>query len=363
MAKKNPPSTSRFAERPEASPPADGRAGAERDAGRSRTSGVVSVISSLRGLLALLVVVLLGVLYSPETRTGWPLFLTLQTQKDILFEYAEYGILATGMTLVILSGGIDLSVSSVLGAVAVLFSILVIGFGWNPFYAVLLCAAAGLAAGSVNGVLISRFKMQPFVATLAMMVAARGMAKLISGGIKVQPDAQPWYVYKTSTPGFYTWMTSEGSLGVQPITLLFLAMITIMFFVVRFTRFGRQLYAIGGNEEAARLSGIKVNASKIAAYALCGGLAALAGIANACRMELGDPEAGFTYELDAIAAVVIGGTSLMGGRGGVMFTLIGTLIIGYIGKILSINAVPEAWRLLAKGGIIVVAVLIQQRKQ
>jgi ribose transport system permease protein len=328
------------------------------------TGNLLNVLSSMRGVFALLVVILLGVVYSPDTRDGWPLFLTLQTQKDILFEYAEYGILATGMTLVILSGGIDLSVSSVLGAVAVLFSLLVIAYGWSPLLAIPVCVAAGFAAGCVNGTIISKFKMQPFVATLAMMVAARGAAKLISGGIKVQPDAQPWYAYKTSTPEFYTWMTSPlGALGLQPITLLFLIMIVVMFFVVKYTRFGRQLYAIGGNEEAARLSGIRVDGSKILAYALCGAMAALAGIANASRMELGDPEAGFTYELDAIAAVVIGGTSLMGGRGGVMFTLIGTLIIGYIGKILSINAVPEAWRLLAKGGIIVVAVLIQQRRR
>jgi len=329
-----------------------------------RTGDLLSIISSLRGVLALLAVFMLGVFYSPkDLHTGWPIFLTLQTQKDILFEYAEYGMLATGMTLVILSGGIDLSVSSVLGVIAVLFSLLVVGFGWSPLAAMPVCALAGLAAGAINGTIISKFKMQPFVATLAMMVAARGVAKLITGGIKVQPGAQPWYHVQGETPAFFQNMTTSlPGIGLQPITLMFLAGILVMFVVVRFTRFGRQLYAMGGNEEAARLSGIHVDRSKMLAYALCGGMAAMAGVANACRMQLGDPEAGFTYELDAIAAVVIGGTSLMGGRGGVIFTLIGTLIIGYIGKILSINAVPEAGRLLAKGGIIVIAVLIQQRK-
>ncbi|MDO8683647.1 MAG: ABC transporter permease [Armatimonadota bacterium] len=334
-------------------------------AGSLRQSNLLTAISSLRGVLALLAVFALGVYFSPKTPgSNWPLFLTGPVQKGILFDYAEYGILATGMTIVILSGGIDLSVGSVLGASSVLFSLLVIGYGWPPLAALLVCIVAGLAAGSVSGILISRFKMQPFVATLAMMVAARGAAKLISGGIKVQPGAQGWYKIQGAAPEFYTWMTSPTSvLGLQPITLTFLAAILVMFLVVRYTRFGRQLYAIGGNEEAARLSGMRVSGSKIAAYALCAGLAALAGIADACTTGLGDPEAGFTYELDAIAAVVIGGTSLMGGRGGVIFTLIGALIIGYIGKILSINAVPEAGRLLAKGGIIVVAVLIQQRKQ
>jgi ribose transport system permease protein len=132
--------------------------------------------------------------------------------------------------------------------------------------------------------------------------------------------------------------------------------------VVRHTCFGRHLYAIGGNEEAARLSGVSVVRVRISAYLLCGLFAGLAGVCNACRMELGDPEAGFTYELDAIAAVVIGGTSLMGGQGGMLLTLIGTLIIGMINKILSINAVEEAYRLLAKGAIIVAAVLIQQKR-
>jgi ribose transport system permease protein len=330
----------------------------------SRIGRIITTLSPLRGVLALVAVFLLGVFYSPrEAHSGWPLFLTLQTQKDILFEYAEYGMLATGMTLVILSGGIDLSVSSVLGVTAVLFSLLVIGFGWPPLLAIIACAVAGMIAGSVNGTIISKFKMQPFVATLAMMVAARGVAKLITGGMKVMPGAQSWYHVQGDSPRFFDVMTTPvRGIGLQPITLMFLAGILVMFLVVRYTKFGRQLYAIGGNEEAARLSGVRVDRSKIAAYALCGCLAGMAGVANACRMQLGDPEAGFTYELDAIAAVVIGGTSLMGGRGGVVFTLIGTLIIGYIGKILSINAVPEAGRLLAKGGIIVIAVLIQQRK-
>jgi ribose transport system permease protein len=330
----------------------------------SRVTELIRTLSPLRGILALVAVFALGVYYSPPAPgTRWPLFLTSGIQKGILFDYAEYGILATGMTLVILSGGIDLSVGSVLGASSVIFSLLVIGYGWSPIPALFVCVLAGFAAGSVSGILISRFKMQPFVATLAMMVAARGVAKLISGGIKVQPGAMPWYKLQGASPDFYSWMTSPTRiLGLQPVTLMFLSAILVMFVVVRFTRFGRQLYAIGGNEEAARLSGISVAWSKILAYTLCAGLAALAGVADACTTGLGDPEAGFTYELDAIAAVVIGGTSLMGGRGGVIFTLIGTLIIGYIGKILSINAVPEAGRLLAKGGIIVVAVLIQQRK-
>ena len=326
---------------------------------------VLGFLGTFRGLAALVAVFALGVIFSPKSlTTGWPIFLTLRTQSDILFEYAEYGILATGMTLVILSGGIDLSVGSVLGFAATLVSLLMIGYGWGPLPAVIVTMIAGAAIGAINGGIISKFKMQPFVVTLATMVAARGLAKWISSGIKVQPGAQPWYHLTSGAPPFFEWMTAAlKGIGLQPITLLFLINIVIMLFIVRYTMFGRHLYAIGGNEEAARLSGIKVSHAKIAAYTLCGLMCALAGICNAARLQLGDPEAGFTYELDAIAAVVIGGTSLLGGRGGMFFTLVGTLIIGYINKILSINNVEEAFRLLAKGGIIVAAVLIQQRRR
>ena len=331
----------------------------------TRLRDLLRLAADLRGVWAFVAVFLIGVIFTPRSlTTGRPIFLTAQTQADILFEYAEYGILAAGMTLVILAAGIDLSVGSVLGFVATLFSLLIIGYGWGPVPAIAVTVLAGLAAGAVSGFIIARFRMQPFVATLAMMVAARGLAKLISGGIKVQPGGQPWYKIQSGTPEFYTWMTTSiKGIGVQPVTLLFLFVIVVLYILVKYTRFGRNLYAVGGNEEAARLSGVSVFWTKMAAYSLCGAMSALAGISNAARVELGDPEAGFTYELDAIAAVVIGGTSLMGGRGGMFFTLVGTLIIAYINKILSINNVEEAYRLLAKGAIIVIAVLIQQRRR
>lgn len=318
-----------------------------------------------RGLMALVAVIILGVIKSPiDARTNWPLFATLKTQLDVLFENAEYGILAAGMTLVILTGGIDLSVGSVLGMVGTTFSLLLVGYGMSPVIAFPLCLCMGACAGAINGLLVSRFRIQAFAATLAMMAAARGMAKYVSGGIKVQPGAKEWYVVKSGSPGFFELMTRRlPVIRVTPITIIFLATIVIMWIVLRYTRFGRHLYAIGGNEEAARLSGIPVNRSKFMAYVLCGLLAGLAGICTAARLELGDTEAGVGYELDAIAAVVIGGTSLAGGRGGMMLTLMGALIIGYINKILSLNEITLAWRLMAKGGIIVLAVLIQKRRR
>ncbi|HOX36538.1 MAG TPA: ABC transporter permease [Candidatus Brocadiia bacterium] len=340
----------------------EGSAEKERNALAAR---VKSWTDRYRGVLALVAVVLLGCIFSPENyRSDWPLFLTLDTQLDVLFEYSEVGILATGMTLVILTGGIDLSVGSVLGMSATLFSLMVVAYGLPVAVALPAAVLAGAVAGCLCGGLIAKTKMQPFVATLAMMAAARGMAKLISGGIKVQPGAREWYAVQSGTPAFFETMTSAlPGIPVQPVTLLFVFTLVFMWLVVKYTRFGRHLYAIGGSEEAARLSGIRIGLTKVAAYGLCGLFAGLAGVCNASRMTLGDPEAGSTYELDAIAAVVIGGTSLMGGRGNMLLTLLGTLIIGYINKILSLNAVPEHYRLLAKGAIIVAAVLIQQKRR
>jgi ribose transport system permease protein len=322
-------------------------------------------LNNYRGLIALVAVFILGCFYTPRARdTGLPIFLSGQTQLGILYEYCEYGLLATGMTLVILTAGIDLSVGSVLGFAATLFALLTIGYGWGIAPAIAVVSLAGLTAGAINGVLIARFRLQPFVVTLATMTALRGLAKLISGGIKVQPAAQPWYKLTEDTPPFFLWMSKAlPGIGLQPATLVFLVSILIMALLVRNTSFGRQLYAIGGNEEAARLSGIPVQRTKIVTYALCALFAALAGIINACRQDIGDPEAGATFELDAIAAVVIGGTSLAGGRGGMMFTLIGVLIIAYINKILSLNAVPIAPRMIIQAGIILVAVLIQRQKR
>jgi len=315
-----------------------------------------------RGLIALLVVFLLGALVSPRNlKTGEIVFLSPTNQSNVLFEYSEYGLLAVGMTLVILTAGIDLSVGSVLGMAATLFSFLLTAQGWAVGPAALVSIVAGGACGAVSGLMVSRLRMQPFVATLAMMVAARGVAKLISGGIKIAHGAQPWYKLQDAPPPIFDWMSAPHAGGwLRPITVLFLLTIIAMALAVRHTRFGRHLYAIGGNEEASRLSGIPVALTKTIAYTLSGLMAGMAGMCNACHMGYGDPEAGFTYELDAIAAVVIGGTSLMGGRGGMVLTLIGTLIVGYANKILSLIGWQEAQRLLAKGIIIVLAVVIQE---
>lgn len=335
-------------------------------AANTRWTRAVDVAGRYRGVLAFVVVFILGIIFSPVSlKTGNSTFLNWGTQNDILFEYAEYGILAAGMTLVIITAGIDLSVGSVLGFAATLFSLLLIGCGWSAPAAVAVTITVTALMGALSGFIISRFRIQPFVATLGMMLIARGAAKWIAGGIKVQPGAAKWYAIQSGTPRVFDWMTSPTALlGLRPITIAFVLSIVVLWVVVKYTSFGRHLYAIGGNEQAARLSGIQVGLVKTAAYTICGLTAGLAGICNAGRVTLGDPgEAGATYELDAIAAVVIGGTSLMGGKGGMFFTFLGTLIIAYISKILSLRGIEEAPRLMIRGALIVIAVLIQQRRK
>jgi len=219
---------------------------------------VLYALGNFRGVAALAAVLLLGVIFSPRSEaTGKLMFLTSRLHSDTLFENAEYGILAVGMTLVILTGGIDLSVGSVLGFAATLFSLLMVAYGWSPVPAILVAVLAGALAGSINGFLISRFRIQPFVATLAMMVAARGAAKWISGGIKVQPGARETYALQGSSPQFYTWMTSRvGGIGLEPATLLFIIGIIVMLLIVRYTGFGRRLYAIGGKGKVVELKGL-----------------------------------------------------------------------------------------------------------
>ena len=321
-------------------------------------------LERFRGLIAFVLVFLIGCFFTPKLAgTNLPVFLSWRTQKDILYEYCEYGLLATGMTLVILTGGIDLSVGSVVGLSATLFALLTIGFGWAIAPAILVVIAMGIAVGLLNGLLLTRFKLQPFVATLATMTAARGLAKVVSGGIKVQPAAAPWYKLTGNTPEFFTWMTRAlPGVGLPPAALLFLLALAVAAVIASKTVFGRNLYAVGGNEEASRLAGIPVVRTKLAAYAACAGLAALAGVVNACRQDLGDPEAGSTFELDAIAAVVIGGTSLLGGRGSLWLTLLGVLIVAYINKILSLNALPLGPRMILQAAIIVIAVVLQRKK-
>ena len=333
----------------------------------SRAEGLLSMILGFmaspagRALIALLLVLLLGMIFHADGA-----FYKSKTHRAALRHISIYGILACGMTLVIITGGIDLSVGSVLGLVAVCFSLMTIHWGWSPWVSVLLCLAMGAACGGVSGSLTAGFRIQPFIATLAMMVFARGLAKWASDGMKISTavqNADGTYSY-VDVPEIFNHIDSR-ILGdnVSMVSVIFLVCVGLTWIGLARHRWGRELFAIGGNEEAARLSGVPTVRSKTLAYVVSGALAAVAGMCHAAQAQQGDPEAGVSYELTAIAIVVIGGTNLMGGRGGVGLTLIGTLTIGYLERILSINAVPEAGRLMLTGTIIVAAVLTQKRRR
>lgn len=315
----------------------------------------------VRALIALIFVLIIGAVFNADGA-----FFKWDTHRDMLRHISVFGILACGMTLVIITAGIDLSVGSLLGFTAVLFSLFSLQWGWSPWLAIPACLAAGLVSGMLSGGLVAKFRIQPFIATLAMMVFGRGMAKWVSGGQKIstavlQTDGTYKYV---EAPEIYN-LINHKILGdnLAVVTLIFFLCILICWILLARLRWGRHIYAIGGNEEAARLSGIPVTATKLLAYGMSGFFCAVAGICQAAQELQGDPEAGMTYELTAIAIVVIGGTNLMGGRGGIGLTFIGAMTIGYLEKILSVNAVGEASRLMLTGVIIIGAVLFQKYRK
>jgi ribose transport system permease protein len=314
-----------------------------------------------RAFLALLLVLIIGAIFNADGA-----FFKAGTHRDALRQASVYGILACGLTLVIVSGGIDLAVGSVLALVAVCCAKMAIHWNWSGWLVVPACLLVGCGCGGAAGVVTARLRVQPFIATLSMMVLARGLAKYISGGMKVStavknPDGTYRYV---DVPHLFRAVDARV-LGdnLSMVTVVFIACVAVAWVVLSKHRWGRYLYAIGGNEEASRLSGVPVVAAKTLAYVVSGMFAAVAGICQAAQEQQGDPETGTGYELIAIAMVVIGGTSLMGGRGGIGLTLLGVLTIGYLDKILSINAVPEAGRLMLTGVIIIAAVLTQRRNR
>jgi ribose transport system permease protein len=318
-------------------------------------------IPATRALLALLLVFGLGCLFHADGA-----FFKIGTHRDAFRQASVFGILACGMTLVIISGGIDLAVGSVLALAAVSFSLMSIHWDWPLWTSIPASLCIGMLCGAVSGSAAAWFGIQPFIATLAMMVFARGLAKTVSGGMKVSTavrNADGSYQY-VDVPAIFRFIDSRILGGnVSVVTVIFLGCALVTWIVLTRHRWGRQVYAIGGNEEAARLSGVPVAWTKMLAYAASGLFAGLAGICQAAQEHQGDPEAGAGYELSAIAIVVIGGTTLTGGRGGMGLTLLGTLTIGYLEKILSINAVPEASRLMLTGVIILAAVLAQKRRK
>ncbi len=314
-----------------------------------------------RALLALLLMVIFGGLFNADGA-----FFRWSVHRDMLRQVSVFGILACGMTVVIITAGIDLSVSSVLALGAVFFAWFTLPLGLPAVFAIPAVLVIGLVLGSMSGALVAHMRIQPFIVTLAMMVFARGFAKVVSGGQKVtnyimQPDGSAELI---EHPPIYNLIDSRilgGNISV--VTIVFGVCVFLTWVVLSRLRLGRHIYAVGSNAEAARLSGVPVRLTLVSAYAISGLFAAVAGICQAAQETHGDPETGMAYELDAIAMVVIGGTTLAGGKGSVVLTLIGVLTIGYLQKILSLNAAPEATRLMLTGAIIVCAVLFQRGRK
>ncbi len=333
--------------------PRAGRVGPLETVARALTS------SAGRAFLELLLVVLLGVVFNADGA-----FFKFGTHRDTLRQASVYGILACGMTLVIITGGIDLSVGSILAVSSVTFSLLTMHMDWPWWLAIIACLFLGSALGSASGALVSRARLQPFIATLALMSFARGIAKYITGGQKISTYVtQGDKVIIKELPAVFKTIDSRifgGNLSI--VSVIFFACFLVAWLFLARHKWGRELFSIGGNEEAARLSGVPVRMAKFLAYTFSGLMCAVAGICQAAQETQGDPETGDGYELIAISMVVIGGTSLSGGRGSMGLTLLGILTIGYLQKILSINAVPIAGRQVITGIIIVLAVMTQKRR-
>ncbi|MEH0664555.1 ribose ABC transporter permease [Vibrio scophthalmi] len=284
-----------------------------------------------------------------------PNFFTLDNILNILRQTSVNAIIAVGMTLVILTAGIDLSVGSVL-ALCGAFAASMIALEVPVLIAVPTALLAGAALGAISGIIIAKGKVQAFIATLVTMTLLRGVTM-------VYTDGRPISTGFTDTADAFAWFGTGYALGIPVPVWLMVLVFAAAWYLLNHTRFGRYVYALGGNESATRLSGINVDRVKIGVYAICGLLAALAGIIITSRLSSAQPTAGMGYELDAIAAVVLGGTSLMGGKGRIMGTLIGALIIGFLNNALNLLDVSSYYQMIAKAVVILLAVLVDNKNK
>ena len=277
-----------------------------------------------------------------------PHFFTFRNIINVARQVSINAILAAGMTFVILTGGIDLSVGSAL-AVAGVISVWLTTKGVPDVVAVLAGIATGGLCGALNGVLISKFKLSPFIVTLGALTYLRGVAYVTTGA----------YPLIKSDLGFA--FLGVGSVGFLPWPVIIALVVFIIgYLVLKRTVFGRRLYAVGGNEQAARLSGINVDRLLIWVYTISGACAGLAGIIFSARLLSAQPTGGDGYELDAIAAVILGGTSFTGGVGSIIGTAIGALIIGVLNNGLVLMNVPFFYQLIIKGAVIIAAIMLDR---
>ena len=301
-----------------------------------------------RSLIALALLVVVVSILSPS-------FLTTKNIFNVLRQTSVNAIIAAGMTFVILTGGIDLSVGSILDiSGAVCASMLV--SGTNMIIAIIVALAIGAVVGFLNGFIISKGKLQPFIATLATMTVFRGLTLVFTDGKPITLGSGDLAVAFGKIGG--------GSIfGIPTPAIIMIVVFLVCGYVLNNTTMGRHTYALGSNEDAAKLSGLNTDKIKIAVYTISGILAAVAGIIITSRLYSAQPTAGNSYELDAIAAVVLGGTSLTGGKGKISKTIVGALIMGVLSNALNLLDVSSYYQMMVKGVVILIAVLLDRKNK
>ncbi len=281
-----------------------------------------------------------------------PSFLEPLNILNLLRQVSINALIAFGMTFVILTGGIDLSVGAILALSSALTAGMIVS-GLDPMLAIVIGCLLGAVLGAVNGLLITKGKMAPFIATLATMTLFRGLTLVYTEGNPITGLGDN-ILFQLFGRGYF--------LGIPVPAITMIVTFIVLYILLHKTPFGRQTYAIGGNEKAALISGIKVPRVKVLIYSLSGFLAALAGAILTSRLNSAQPTAGESYELDAIAAVVLGGTSLAGGKGRIFGTMIGVLIIGVLNNGLNLLGVSSFYQQVVKGIVIIIAVLLDRKK-
>lgn len=310
----------------------------------NESSGLVKNLKAMGILWALILICMIAAVISPN-------FLRPANVVNVVRAVSLNGIIAMGMTFVVLTGGVDLSVGSIVGVVAV-SSAIMMQKGLNPVVTVLAGLAIGTILGLVNGIGVTRGKLAPFIMTLGTMTALRGVARYIANG-----SPQNW-----RDAGIDFSFLGQGSiLGIPVPVYIFLAVFGIAFYVLKYTQFGRSVYALGDSREAARLCGINTKRIETMCFVITGFLSALSAIIFISRLGIGQPEAGDGYELDALAMVYIGGASTAGGSGSVFGTLVGACLISVINNILNLMGISPFIQKVIQGVIIILAVLLERR--
>ncbi len=308
-------------------------------------SKLSTIIKKYGTLISLAVLVMIVSIINPT-------FISTNNALNIFKQITVSGLIAYGMTFVILTGGIDLSVGSTLGLSGIILGLL-IKSGVNDVLSIIIILVMGTILGFINGVLVSKMKLQPFIATLSTMAMYRGLAMIISNGIP--------FMDVTKNAPVLDFFSQGNVIGIPFPMIVFIIFLGILYIILQKTVFGKGIYAIGGNETVARLSSVPVIRVKSIVYAISGFLCAVAAVILTSRLSSAQPTAGSGFEMDAIAAVVIGGTSMSGGKGKIVGTFLGVIIIGVLNNALNIIGVSAYYQQFVKGVVILLAVMLDRR--